>query len=72
MEKDLEKDLKNIFDKVNEVYCELIDLLRQRHPELVPLYHARYEYTDPKYPPMMRLHNAYEIIRTWHQLKFNR
>ena len=61
-----------VVKKASEVYFELMELLRQRHPELVPLYNARFEYLDPHYPPAMRLHNAYEIIRTWHQLKFNR
>jgi hypothetical protein len=68
----MEKDLKIIFDKVNEVYWELIDLLRQKQPELIPLYQAYFEYTDPKYPLDMRLFNAYRILRTWHQLKYQR
>jgi hypothetical protein len=68
----MEKDLEIIFNRVNEVYWELIELLRQKHPEYIPLYQARFEYTDPKYPLAMRLHNAYEILRTWHQLKFQR
>jgi hypothetical protein len=58
-----------IVKRAMEVYWELRELLKEKHPELLPLYDARFEYMDPHYPPVMRLHNAYEILRAWHQLK---
>jgi hypothetical protein len=64
--------VEEVVKKASEVYFELIDMLREKHLELLPLYNMRFEYTDKRYPPAMRLHNAYEIIRTWNILKNQR
>jgi len=64
--------VEEVVMKASEVYFELMELLRQRHPELIPLYSMRFEYTDKRYPPAMRLHNAYEILRAWNILKSQR
>ena len=58
-----------IIKEAEEKYWELRELLKKKHPELLPLYDARFEYLDPRYPPAMRLHNAYQILRAWNQLK---
>ena len=69
----MEKTIWTIPDEIvkeaTEKYWELREILKQKHPELLPLYDARFEYLDSKYPPMMRLHNAYQILRAWHLLK---
>ena len=64
--------VEEVVKKASEVYFELMDLLKEKHPELITLYSMRFEYTDPKYPPLMRLHNAYEILRAWNILKSQR
>jgi hypothetical protein len=60
---------EEIFATVDKIYPEFIQLLRQKNPELETLYVMRYSYTDKKYPPTMRLHNAYEILRAYIALK---
>jgi hypothetical protein len=64
--------VEEVVNRATSVYFELIEMLREKHPELIPLYNMRFEYTDKRYPPAMRLHNAYEIIRTWNILKSKR
>jgi hypothetical protein len=55
-----------IFSAVKEVFPEVISYLKEKHPELVTLYEQRYNYAmDEHYPFMMRLHNAYEILRVY-------
>jgi len=61
--------VEEVVNRATSVYFELIELLKEKHPELLPLYNMRFEYTDKRYPPLMRLHNAYEIIRTLNILK---
>ena len=58
-----------IFEEVDRVFPELIELLKRKNPELVALYKQRYEYTQNAYPQVMRLHNAYQILRTYQILK---
>jgi hypothetical protein len=66
----MEKDgLEEIFQTVNEIYPKLQQMLKQKHPELTTLYSQRFYYAmDEKYPLAMRLHNAYQILRTYCQL----
>ena len=66
----MEKDaaLEEIFQTVNKIFPELMQMLQQKHPELTTLYTQRYHYCDEKYPLAMRLHNAYQILRTYCQL----
>lgn len=55
-----------------EVYRELMEMLRKRHPELIPLYENRYIYaTSPETPPIMREHNAIEIYKAYLSLKLS-
>jgi trans-aconitate methyltransferase len=55
-----------IFGAVKEVFPEVKKYLEEKHPELVQLYQQRYNYAmDEHYPFMMRLHNAYEILRVY-------
>jgi hypothetical protein len=55
-----------IFNAVKEVFPEVMKYLEEKHPELVPLYEQRYNYAmDEHYPFIMRLHNAYEILRVY-------
>ncbi|MEM4301527.1 MAG: hypothetical protein QXQ70_03045 [Candidatus Caldarchaeum sp.] len=56
-------------EKVKEVFPRLIEVLKRRHPELVELYNRRYEYATGPYPEEMKLHNAYQILRTYQQLE---
>jgi hypothetical protein len=56
---------EEIFNTVNKIFPELLNLLKKRNPELVTLYMQRYEYTGEQYPPAMRLHNAYQILRAY-------
>jgi hypothetical protein len=65
----MNEDIETIIKEAEKRYWELIEILKVKHPELVPLYNARFEYLDPHYPIAMRLHNAYQILRIWHQLK---
>jgi hypothetical protein len=63
-------EFEEVKRRVEEVFPELIKILEEKHPELVPLYRARYEYvTDEHYSSIMRLHNAYEILKTYSILK---
>jgi len=64
---DYDKSSHNeIFGAVKEVFPEVKKYLEEKHPELVPLYEQRYNYAmDEHYPPTMRLHNAYEILKTY-------
>jgi hypothetical protein len=56
--------------RVEEVFPELLKILEEKHPELIPLYQARYEYaTGEHYSLSMRLHNAYEILKAYSILK---
>jgi len=61
--------MEEIFEKVDRIYPELIELLKKKKPELTPLYEQRYEYTRKPYALTMRLHNAYEILKTYIALK---
>jgi len=62
-----------IFNTVKEVFPKVIKYLEEKHPELVPLYQQRYNYAiDEHYPFMMRLHNAYEILKTYMIIKGER
>jgi hypothetical protein len=61
---------EEIFETVVRIFPELKEMLQQKNPELEPLYTQRFYYaTDKRYPPTMRIHNAYEILRTYIQLK---
>jgi hypothetical protein len=61
---------EEIFATVKRIYPELMELIRQKEPELEQLYTMRFRYAmDDRYPPLMRLHNAYEIMRTYLALK---
>jgi hypothetical protein len=66
---ELKNEVEQVIREAEKRYWELIELLREKHPELIPLYNARFEYLSANYPIEMRLHNAYQILRTWHQLK---
>jgi hypothetical protein len=61
--------MEEIFGKVDKIFPELIELLRRKKPELIPLYEGKYECTKEMYPINVRLHNAYEILRTYIALK---
>jgi len=62
-----------VFGAVKEVFPEVKKYLEEKHPELVPLYEQRYNYAiDEHYPPAMRLHNAYEILKTYMIIKGER
>jgi len=70
---DYNKSSHEIFNTVKEVFPEVIKYLEEKHPELVPLYEQRYNYViDEHYPPVMRLHNAYEILKTYMIIKGER
>jgi hypothetical protein len=61
---------EEIFAAVKRYYPELMELIRQKEPELEQLYTMRFHYAmDDRYPPLMRLHNANEILRTYLALK---
>jgi hypothetical protein len=63
------KDVINkIFKTCEEIQTEFFELLSKKHPELIQLYRIRYEYIDNRFPPAMRIHNAYVILRTYLQL----
>jgi hypothetical protein len=64
-----EPEIEEIFEAVDKIFPQLIQLLRQKHPELVKLYQQRYEYTKPQYSLETRLHNAYQILRTYQNLR---
>jgi hypothetical protein len=63
---------EEIFETVDRLFPELLELLRQKHPELTTLYQQRYKYTQNVYPIVMRLHNAYQILRAYVTLKRQR
>jgi len=60
---------KEVFMVVDKIFPELVELLKRKKPELIPLYERRHEYTGKPYPLHMRLHNAYEILKTYIALK---
>ena len=60
----------DIFVTVEKCWPELMRLLEEKYPELVP-YRQRFEYATGPYPPAMRLHNAYEILRTFLAIRRN-
>jgi hypothetical protein len=61
--------INKIFKTCDEIQIEFFELLSKKDSELIPLYKMRYEYLNSKYPPVMRYHNAYEILRTYLLLK---
>jgi hypothetical protein len=64
---------ETIFETVREIFPELLQYLQSNHPELVILYQQRYEYAiDEHYPPAMRMHNAYEILKTYMIIKLQK
>jgi len=63
---------EEIFKTVDEIFPELVELLKQKRPELVKLYEQRYEYTKGLYNLTTRLHNAYQILRAYVTLKRQR
>jgi hypothetical protein len=65
-----EEEIENkIFETCEEIQTEFFELLSKKHPELIPMYQMRYQYIDKMYPPAMRIHNAYEILKTYLLLK---
>jgi hypothetical protein len=61
---------EEIFAAVKRYFPELMELIRQKEPELEQLYTMRFHYAmDGRYPPLMRLHCAYEILRAYIALK---
>ena len=62
-------DFNELVDEVERIYPELMEMLRRRHPEYIPLYMMRYEYVVKPYPPAMRMHNAIQILETYTLLK---
>jgi hypothetical protein len=61
--------MEEIFQTVDEIFPELVDMLKRKHPELVRLYEQRYEYVKGPYSPAVRLHNAQQILRAYLVLK---
>ena len=58
-----------IFKTVASIYPKLQQILQQKHPELLPLYLIKFNYVlDDRYPLLVRLHNAYQILRAYCQL----
>ena len=55
--------------KVIRIFPELIEWLKANKPDYVPLYMMRYEYALGNYPPAMRMHNVYEILRMYESIK---
>ena len=56
--------------KIEEIFPELIEMLKAKYPELVQLYMQRYIYaTDPNISPVMRWHNKVQIYKTYLMLK---
>jgi hypothetical protein len=60
---------EEIFKTCEKIKDEFFRLLSEKHPELIILYQMRYEYINEKYPDVMRIHNAYEILKTYLLLK---
>jgi len=70
---DNDEAFNEILKEVKEVYPEVIKYLKEKHPELVILYEQRYNYAiDEHYPPVMRLHNAYEILKTYMVIRWEK
>jgi len=60
---------EEVFETVKKIWPELMRMLQEKHPELLPLYRMRYEYATGLYPDAMRLHNARQLLQTYEILK---
>jgi len=68
--KQLREEIKELEKEVLEIRAEFIQLLQKHAPEYISMYAMRLEYAlDPHYPEAMRLHNLYEVLRMYAQLK---
>jgi len=60
---------EEIFNTVRKVWPELERLLRERHPELLPVFRMRYQYATGPYPDAMRWHNAFAVLAAYEILR---
>jgi len=61
--------LEELVEKIKSIKDEFFELLNKYHPEYKTLYEKRFEYALGQYPDAMRIHNCYEILRTYVALK---
>jgi hypothetical protein len=62
---------KEIVEACRKIKPEFFKLLQRKHPELIWTFKKRYMYIDEEFSPIIRIHNAFEILRAYILLKGN-
>jgi len=64
-----EEELEKLYQFALKLKPELMWLLSEKAPNLMPLYEQRYALAAPQNPPVQRLHNINEIFTAYHKLR---